>query len=203
LFCKHGTNYAYKTRGLLMGLNLITRQEYKTYAAISSTNYDQEIDSLIKKTSALVKNYCRRTFVDYYSDPLQEISNGGYREIILKETPLVQVLGVEQSQDFGRTYQPYEHWVQSGDLLVATNHQGVFPPLVNGYRINYFAGFETVPEDLKLALLDLVNYYRKNDAAVHSNKAPSLQGTNVEYIKNASFPAHIRRVLDLYVADYL
>ena len=54
-----------------MSLNLITRQEYKTYAGIKSTNYDTELDALIPRVSEFVKNYCRRTFVDHM-DPGSE-----------------------------------------------------------------------------------------------------------------------------------
>jgi hypothetical protein len=59
-----------------------------------------------------------------------------------------------------------------------------------------------VPADLKLAVLDLVTYYRKNDGAIHSTKAPGTNSVQIEYVSTASLPAHIRRVLDMYVADY-
>jgi len=40
-----------------MASNLVTRAEYKAYVGIKSDNQDTEIDSLIPKVSALVKNY--------------------------------------------------------------------------------------------------------------------------------------------------
>lgn len=188
-----------------MALNLTTRADYKAYAGIKSNNSDAEIDILIPKISQLVKTYCRRTFVDYWDVPLQQTFDGGYRELILSETPLVAVASVEQSIDFGVTYTALTQgveWVKRGDCVYSTSAQG-FQALVNGYRVTYTAGYEDVPNDLELAILDLITYYRKNDASVHNNKSPGGGGSvQLEYIMNTNFPAHIKRVLDLYVADY-
>ena len=188
-----------------MGANLITKAEYKAYAGITSTNQDAEIDLLIPKVSELVKSYCRRTFVDYYDEAKTETFDGGFGSLLLKETPVVQVISVQRSLDYGQTYTKlvkFTDWVQSGDYVLCTNPQG-FQPLINGYRVSYFAGYEAVPQDLQLALLDLVTYYRKNDASVHNNKTPGGGGSvQLEYIMNTNLPAHIKRVLDLYVADY-
>jgi hypothetical protein len=187
-----------------MGANLITKAEYKTYAGITSVNQDAEIDLLIPKVSELVKTYCRRTFVDFYDEAKIEMFEGGYGSLILKETPVTQVISVQQSTDYGQTYTKltkFSDWVQSGDFVVSVNPRG-FEPLINGYKVSYFAGYETVPEDLKLAVLDLVTYYRKNDGAIHSTKAPGTNAVQIEYISTTSLPAHIKRVLDQYVADY-
>lgn len=190
-----------------MGKNLITKAEYKTYAGISSTNQDSEIDLLIPKISDLIKTYCRRTFVDYYDEPLVEKTSGGFQKLLLKEAPVVQVLSVEKSTDYGKTYATlteFTDWVLDSEdnSVVSLSVQG-FEKLINGYQVSYFAGYETVPEDLKLAALDLVTYYRKNDGSVHNNKSPGAGGSvQLEYIMNTNFPAHIKRVLDQYVADY-
>lgn len=190
---------------MLMAANLITKQEYKTYAGISSTNQDAEIDLLIPKVSELVKNYCRRSFVDYVDEARTEVFEGGFGSLLLKESPVIQVISVQLSIDYGQTYTKltkFTDWAPSNDYVVAINPQG-FTPYVNGYKVSYYAGYETVPEDLKLAVLDLVTYYRKNDGSVHNNKSPGAGGSvQLEYIMNTNFPAHIKRVLDLYVADY-
>ena len=185
--------------------NLITRAEYKAYANISSTNQDTEIDTIIPKVSQLVKIYCRRSFIDFVDEAKTETFEGGYSTLLLKETPVTQVISVQKSTDYGQTYTKltkFTNWAPSGDYVVSIDPRG-FEPLVNGYKVTYFAGYETVPEDLKLAVLDLVTYYRKNDASVHNNKSPGGGGSvQLEYIMNTNFPAHIKRVLDMYVADY-
>lgn len=187
-----------------MALNLTTKADYKAYAGIKSTNSDTEIDGLIPKVSQFVKTYCRRTFVDYWDTPLQQVFDGGYRELILSETPLVAVTSVEKSTDFGVTYTTLTRnvdWVVRGDTIYSTGSQG-FEPLVNGYRVTYTAGYEDVPNDLELAIMDMITYYRKNDSAIHSTKAPGTNAVQIEYISTTSLPAHIKRVLDMYVADY-
>jgi hypothetical protein len=78
----------------------------------------------------------------------------------------------------------------------------IFPFRINGYKIVYTAGFETIPEDLKLAVMDLVTYYIKNDSAVHSSKPTTPNTVQVQYITSTNLPAHIKRVLDLYAANY-
>jgi len=188
-----------------MALNLITRQEYKTYAGIKSTNEDAIIDALVPRVSQLVKNYCRRTFVDYMDSDKVEVFSGGFDKLILAETPVVSIATVQTSSNYGQTYTnltQYTDWVLEGDTILSLNSLGVFPKLVNGYKVTYRAGYDDVPSDLALAVMDLVTYYRKNDAAIHSPKAPGSNAVQIEYITTTSLPAHIKRVLDQYVADY-
>lgn len=187
-----------------MAFELIKRAEYKTYSNINSTNYDQEIDSLIPKVSELVKNYCRRRFVDWAEEAKTEVFHGGTQTLILQEEPVIQVLSVEQSVDYGQTWTTatqYETWVLDKNQIVNLVSD-YWPKQINGYRVQYYCGYETLPEDLKLAVMDLVTYYRQNDAAVHSTKAPGTNSVQIEYISTTNLPAHIKRVLDLYTADY-
>ena len=189
-----------------MGLNLITKAEYKAYAGISSTNHDVEIDSLIPKVSQFVKTYCRRSFIDNVDESITQNTNGGFNNIILKEAPVLQILSVSRSIDYGKTYSDlieFTDWVfeLENNSIVSLDVAG-FKNMINGYQVIYTAGYESVPEDLKLALMDLITYYRKNDGAIHSTKAPGTNAVQIEYISTTSLPAHIKRVLDLYVSDY-
>lgn len=187
-----------------MATNLVTKQEYKAYASLTNPNHDAEIDSLIPKVSAFVKNYCKRTFNDYVDEVKVEYFTGPSAEFILAETPVVQILSFEYSSDYGQNYTPlteFVDWVQDGDEIVSVNSTG-FARQLRGYRVSYLAGYEVLPDDLKLAVFDLLTYYRRNDAAVHSSKAPSTGAVQIEYISSTGLPAHIRRILDLYRADY-
>lgn len=191
---------------VFMASNLVTLAEYKAYAGITSPNLDAEINSLIPKVSALVKNICRRTFVDYVQDAKTEVFNGGYAVYNFKEYPVISVQSVEYSTDYGQNYSelveftdyafdPEEH------CLVAIS--GEFPKAINGYRVTYNAGYETIPEDLKLAILDLITYYIKNEASVHSNKTVGSNNLQIEYISTTNLPTHIKRVLDLHTASFI
>ena len=187
-----------------MATNLVTKAEYKAYLGITSVNSDTEIDFLIPKVSELVKTYCRRTFIDFYDEAKIEVFDGGFKQIILKETPVVAVNSVAYSADYGKTYTnlvKFTDYVVRDDYVLSVNPTG-FPQAINGYRVNYFAGYETVPGDLKLAVMDLVEYYSKNNSAVHSTRDITPNTTQINYISTTNFPAGIKRVLDQYMADF-
>lgn len=190
-----------------MATDLVTLTEYKTYQGITNPTDDAVNTSLITKASALVKTYCRRTFVDWVSTNKVEVYNGGTDAIYLQELPLVQLVSVENSTDYGQTYTAltqYTDWVWSSqdNRLIPLNTGGIWPYLENGYKITYKAGYQVVPDDLKLGVMDLVTYYRRNDSAIHSAKSPGSNSVQIEYISTTSLPAHIKRVLDLYCLNY-
>jgi hypothetical protein len=189
-----------------MGLPLITKAEYKAYAALTSPTQDAAIDTLIPKVSALVKSLCRRSFIDYVDESKVEVFNGGFAFNILHEFPVIAVGSVEQSLDYGQTYIALTEYTdyalnKTDDTLVPIG-LSEFPTLINGYRVTYTAGYEVLPEDLKLAVMDLISYYIKNDMAVHSSKAPGTNSVQIEYVTTTNLPAHIKRVLDQYTANY-
>jgi len=188
-----------------MGLNLTTKADYKAYAGIKSTNEDAVIDFIIPKVSELVKHYCNRSFVDYWVDPKTEIFNGGVKKFILAESPVATIVSVQGSTDYGQTWTnltQYQDWVQEDDTVLSLDSTGYFPKLIRGYKVVYTAGYDDVPGDLEAAVLDLVSYYRRHDSAIHSAKSPGSNTMQVEYLTSTNLPAHIRRILDLYRADY-
>jgi len=188
----------------MAGINLITKAMYKTYIGITSNNQDSEIDLLIPKVSDFVKTYCRKTFVDYYNETNIEVFDGGFKSLLLKETPVVGIVSVAYSMNYGKTYTnltKYTDWVIQGDSIVSLNPGG-FPYSINGYRVTYTAGYDVVPSDLTLAVMDLVTYYRRHDASIHSQKNPGSNTVQIEYISTTHLPAHIKRVLDQYTADF-
>ena len=212
-----------------MGLPLVTKEEYKAYRGISSTTSDAALESLIPKVSSLVKAICRRTFVDYVSNIKTEYSDGGLSTIELEETPIISIAGVDYSTDYGQTYTSLENFVNYvfskrdsnirplairtqpmetynspiyGYVPYGTDTSPIFPEAINGYRVTYFAGYASIPEDLKLAILDLISFYMKNDAAVHSSKNLSPNTMQIEYVSTTNLPAHIKRVFDLYTTSY-
>ena len=73
-----------------------------------------------------------------------------------------------------------------------------FAPFPSGVRVEYRGGYETadVPSDIKMAVLDTVKLIYKQD---QEKKGFSLEGERGEkYPLAASFPPHIKRILDLY-----
>ena len=67
-------------------------------------------------------------------------------------------------------------------------------------EVVYTAGYATCPDDLKLAVIDLITYYLKDE---HKERR-TLGGASIQnqsstsQRNNVAFPDHIKRVLDLY-----
>ena len=189
-----------------MGNSLVSRSQYKTYAGISSSNQDAKIDYLIPIVSAFVKSYCRRTFVDYYDTEKTEYFRGG-DGFYPKELPIVEVTSLEYSLDYGKTFSPMAEFTdyvidqETSQIVPASSIS--FTERVNGYRLTYKGGYESIPEDLMVAGFDMITYYIKNDSAIHSPKVPGSNTVQIEYISSSSLPANIKRVLDIYKDNWI
>jgi hypothetical protein len=190
-----------------MGLDLVTLAEYKTYANILGTSQDAAISAMIPRISNLVKQICRRTFVDYVDDAKVDVFRGGYVKLYLPESPLIVLQSLEFSSDFGATYTTLTEFT---DYVVDVSDSAVefiTEPYssysrVNAFRATYNAGYEVLPPDLKLAVMDALMHQIRNDGAIHSTGSIGSNTTQLEYLANAQLPAHIRRVLQLYSDNY-
>lgn len=190
-----------------MGTSLVTKAEFKAYAGLTSTTQDAAIDSLIPKVSELIKSICGRSFVDYVNDAKVEYPLGGAAFINVSEPPIIAISSLEYSSDYGATYTTLTEyvdytWNRRDDTIVSISGTD-FDSKPNAYRLTYTGGYETLPQDLKLATLDLVNYYLRNDMAVHSTRSQGSNTVQIEYVINTNLPAHIKRVLDLYTLSFM
>ena len=197
-----------KDKGYSMANNLITLAEYKSYIGINSTNQDAAITTLIPQVSALVKSLCRRTFLDYVDDSKVEVFKSAVNgRFVLKETPVMTVSSVEFSEDFGKTYTGLVEFTDyvtdpEADAIELISYPYIDYSKVNAFRVTYNAGYEELPVDLKLAVADLILYYSRNDAAIHSSKNIGSNTVLIEYVTKTALPSHIKRVLDLHTAYY-
>jgi hypothetical protein len=191
-----------------MGLDLFTLAEYKAYMGITNPSDDAAISALIPKVSNIVKTICKRTFVDYVNDSKVEVSRGGKGYLDLSEYPVLSVSSVEFSDTYGQSYTTLTEFIdyivdaeaEKVVFIAGPYNSNVSQP--NRFKVTYTAGYEELPVDLKLALFDLVTYYRRGDGAIHSHKNPGSNTVLIDYITNNKLPAHISRILELYMAHY-
>lgn len=190
--------------------NLVSILEYKESEGINSPKDDLRLNSLIPSVSQLVKTYCGNSIIDYYSTNKTEVLNVNWDTHIvqLTESPVNTIVSVEERDGYSSSY------VQ----LTTNNHEYYFDPATDsiirtnafGYRawrkgpgavrVIYTAGYQTCPDDLKLAVMDLITYYLRDE---HKERK-TLAGATVQnqastsMSNNVAFPDHIKRVLDLY-----
>ena len=190
--------------------DLITLQDYKTAQGITQPKDDARLNVLIPSVSQLIKTYCGNSLVDYYSTNKTETFdiNWSTHVVQLTETPVNAIVSVQERDDYGSAYTTlttgaYEYSLDSNtDSILRTNSAGYqnWPQGVGSVKITYTAGYSAVPADLKLAVLDLVTYYLKDEHKLRQSIAGASlqnQGSSTQR-DNVGFPDHIKRVLDLH-----
>ena len=204
-----------------MAKSLVTLDQFKTYKSIkqSNTENDDKYNALIKNVSEFIKNYCGKTFVDYYNVDKTELFDAvNVDEVFVDEQPIVSITSIEVSYDGGSTYSTtllventdffadYDiGHIQSGS--VATNFVFVTPgssTIPQGVskrslRVIYKGGFSKVPMDIQQAALDLIEYYKEEEYTPRKEFS-SFQLENLGFRSGgtADLPAHVKRVLDAY-----
>jgi hypothetical protein len=190
--------------------DLISTATYKTMTGITSTNQDTRIAPLITSVSQLVKTYCNNTFVDFVSSAKTETFNVDYNEhfVQLTETPLIAINSVSEREKPTDTYTNLtnntDYYADSvTDTIFRVDSGGNEKQFKSGkgaVKVVYTAGYSTLPQDLELAVMDLVTYYLKDERKQRQTIAgASLNNqTSTSQRDNVGFPDHIKRVLDLY-----
>lgn len=191
-------------------LNLVTIEEYKEAEGIVSPKDDLRLNNLVPSVSQLVKTYCGNTIVDYWSTNKTEIVNINWdtNMVQLTESPVVAVFEVEERDSFSSAYQQlsaesFDFYLDvATDTLMRTNGSGYknWRKGPGAVKVTYQAGYEECPADLKLAVIDLITYYLKDEHKERKTLAGATvtNQTSSSQTNNVAFPDHIKRVLDLY-----
>lgn len=191
--------------------NLVTLEEYKDAEGISNPKEDLRINALIPSVSQLVKTYCGNSIIDYYSTNKTETFNIDWNTHIIQltESPVNTIVSVEERPSYQEDYVTlttanYDYYFDaSTDSILRTNSSGGYNSWRKGVaaaRVVYTAGYAATPDDLKLAVFDLITYYLKDEYKERRTLgAASIQNqTSTTQRDNVAFPDHIKRVLDLY-----
>lgn len=191
--------------------DLISLTDYKNSQSISSTSDDTRLKILITSVSQLVKTYCANSINDYYFNNKVEEFNIDWAtpSIQLTECPVNTIVSVQERTSYSAAYSTlttgnFDYFLDSRtDSIFRTNSSGRkinWQLGVGAVKVTYTAGYSDVPEDLKLAVFDLITYYRKDEHKVRQTIAgASIQNSASSSQRgNVGFPDHIKRVLDLY-----
>ena len=191
--------------------DLITLEEYKDAENINTTKDDTRLSALIVSVSQLVKTYCANSIIDFYSTNKTETFNIDWNSHIvqLTESPIVSIVSVEERDSYQESYTTltttaHEYFIdEKTDSIIRTNSGNTYknwPRGAGAVKVVYKAGYASTPADLKLAVIDLVTYYHKDEHKQRQTIAgASIQNqTSTSQRNNVAFPDHIKRVLDLY-----
>ena len=160
--------------------DLVTLQQYKDFAGLQGVQTDARINVIIDQVSQLVKTYCGTTIIDFATSDKTEyfnIADDYVDRIILSESPLISVSSVQERESQSDSYTTlitensdssgkYEYIVDfDSDSIVRTNATGTksFSKGMKAVKVVYRAGYTSTPEDLKLAVFDLIKYYLKDE----------------------------------------
>lgn len=190
--------------------NLISLAEYKEAEGINSPKEDLRLNHIIPSVSQLVKTYCGTSIVDYYNTNKVDLINIEWATHVvqLTESPVNTIVSVEERDSYSTSYVElttanHEYYFDASTDSIYRTTGGQYLNWKKGpgaVRVTYTAGYSEVPADLKLAVIDLVTYYLKDE---HKERrtlaAASIQNqSSTSQTNNVAFPDHIKRVLDLY-----
>ena len=195
----------------LLMADLVTLSDYKDAEGIGSPKEDLRISRIIPSVSQLVKTYCGNSIIDFVSSDKTEEFDIYWDTfaVQLTESPVISITSVQERSGYDQSYTTlttgaYEYYLDKRtDSVIRTNESGTrlnWKHGVGSVKVVYRAGYSSTPDDLKLAVFDLVTYYLKDEhkerrtlgGASIQNQSSSTQRDNV------AFPDHIKRVLDLY-----
>lgn len=188
--------------------NLITLADYKQIEGLTNPKDDFRINQLIDSVSQLVKTYCGNSIVDFYTTNKVETFNMDWNTHIvqLTESPVNTIVSVEKRDSVTESYTTvpttdyYLDKKTDSVLYVTGSTYKNWPRGAASVKVTYKAGYEACPMDLRLAIVDLITYYLKDE---HKERrtlgGASIQNQSTSSVRDSvAFPDHIKRVLDMY-----
>ncbi len=161
---------------------IITKADYKTIKGISGTDYDARLDALIPMAQAMLEKWSGRKFDPAtYTD--EKYDGPGAASIQLKNYPVKSLTSVEYVDTLGNEstidatsytcdpltgiikFQPSRNGrllvTREWDEVVVPDYIGDCPQFIEGHQniqVTYSAGYDTMPPDLQLAMIQFVDY---------------------------------------------
>ncbi|MGA1773145.1 MAG: hypothetical protein ACO387_03445 [Flavobacteriaceae bacterium] len=181
---------------------LITLEDYKKYKKLTKTDSDEELGAIISSVSSLIKNYCGHSFIDYYTESKTEVFNikSSQHAILLNEWPVKTVSLVEYRDSYDESYATLDSSEYYVDTSIDTifKHSGFWPEGFGSVKVTYTAGYASTPEDIKIAALDLVHHYHKEEYKERKSIGNASIDTGLSKMGTSKWPPHVSRVLELY-----
>lgn len=182
---------------------------------INKPTDDSKIDQLCVSVSALVKTYCGVAFIDFWdTDKVEYFSITGTNVtcVFLDENPIRSITSIKERESRSEDYvtlvedgtdgkYEYEYEPALG-IVYRTDENGYvyFPKGIKSVEVTYKSGYEFTPNDLKLAIYDIITYYLRDERKDRQSvvNATIVNSSSSSITNDSGFPDHITRVLDMY-----
>ena len=169
----------------MANVKICTLAEFKVYAGLSDTTYDTLLQVYINSVTDIFNAYCWKVFGEVKTvTQITDIEDKFGDRILLKYSPLITVTAVLDnydplSQSGINLTQNKDYYVYKGAGLIKTAFPQHFHQGLQKVRIDYVAGYSTVPDDVKMAAYMQIQYLWRN--------ARGGEGKSSERIGNYSF----------------
>ena len=186
--------------------DLVTLAEYKEAEGITSPKEDLRLAAIVPAVSQLVKTYCGNSIIDYYStNKVEEFNIDWHTHIVqLTESPVNTIVSVEKRDSVTASYTTVpttDYYLDKSTdsvLYVTGSTYKNWPRGAGAVKVTYTAGYSVCPVDLRLAVVDLIKYYMKDEHTPRRTLSGATVENQIGRGDSVAFPDHIKRVLDMY-----
>lgn len=168
-------------------MSLTTLSTVKEYLGLTGTGEDSLLNRLMDWATDFIHSYCGRIFPQGNYD---EYTDGDGTETLLShQFPVISV----NSLEVDGAVKDSASFVLYAPLGLLKLKSGVFPRGKKNVRLQYTAGYATLPKDIEQACIELValKYY---DRGKERLGVTSSEGTSFV----SQLPQEIKQVLELY-----
>lgn len=130
---------------------VVTAAEVKTHLNITATKHDTELTSFIARAEAVIGKHC---------GPLTQVAktsrvHGGGTRLVLPVSPASLLVGITDPD--GTAVDTTDMYLDEDAGVITYDSGGSFG--ARFYDVAYMAGRATCPDDLKMAVLELVRHF--------------------------------------------
>lgn len=141
---------------------MVTLTELKNHLAIQDDKHDQRLNALLRGAIAFVKSYCGRQFTyGTYTEQVEFVNGVGF----INESPIDEVVSVVDSMD-----NTYTVWYTTNLCMIKLETK-----TNNILTVAYKGGYNTIPEDLKLGVMQYCEYMWNKPMGVHGTGEAELR----------------------------
>lgn len=186
-------------------MGFLSQQEISSYLDIQSATSEQQawMQALSDGISKAIQNHCGR---DLAKGTYTENYDGSGRRILkLRQYPIISVNSVTYTDTNGiqtavvaTDYIIYleEGWLKLKSIAA---HSSVWIKGDQDYEIIYDAGYDPLPDDIKLACRKWVaNEFQKIEQKLHAVQSRNLGDEVINY-QVSEIPADVKKLLERYV----